>query len=316
MVVPRRKPTSVRPVSSAREAASEEGADTAASTGTPIMTAFCASSNEARPLTSSTWPANGSRSARSAQPATLSTALCLPTSSRSTSRVPSGVNRPAACRPPVRLNTRCASLSRSGRPASTAGVTRTGSAATSKADRVLIASMLSLPHTPHALVVRKFRAAASGSGPEASLRPGLRVTAATFWSHIRISSTSSNRRSKPSVNKNPAARSMSSPGVRIVTVSGVPSTRIASGSSAASRSARCSASPDTVTRSTRRLAVLPLIWRRYATGEKPDAGPGGRSGPASWSGGDAKAMISWRSRAAAARGSGDAAWTAIASQAA
>ena len=61
MVAPRRKPTSVRPVSSAREAASEEGADTAASTGTPIMTAFCASSNEARPLTSSTWPASGSR---------------------------------------------------------------------------------------------------------------------------------------------------------------------------------------------------------------------------------------------------------------
>src|ERR1019366_2297606 len=98
-----------------------------------------------------TWPASGTRPERSAQPATLSTALCRPTSSRSTSRVPSGVNRPAACRPPVRLKTRCASLSRSGRPASMAGETRTGSAATSKADRTRIASMLSLPHTPQAL---------------------------------------------------------------------------------------------------------------------------------------------------------------------
>src|SRR6266851_1077177 len=269
MVAPRRKPTSVRPPSSASEAASEEGADTAASTGTPIMIAFCASSNEARPLTSSTWPDSGSRPERSAQPATLSTALCRPTSSRSASSVPSGVNRPAACRPPVRLNTRCASLSRSGSPASTAGETRTGSAATSKVDRVRIASMLSLPHTPHALVVRKFRPA---PGPVASVRPGLRVTAATFSSHMRISSTSASRESRPSVNKNPAARSMSSPGVRIVTVSGSPSTRISSGSSAARRSARCSAAPDTVTRSTRRLAVVPLILRGYKNVPDPAGG--------------------------------------------
>ena len=59
----------------------------------------------------------------------------------------------------MRLNTRCASLSWSGRLASTAGETLTGSAVTSKANRVRMASMLSLPHTPQALVVRKFRAA-------------------------------------------------------------------------------------------------------------------------------------------------------------
>ena len=113
------------PASAASEAASEDGADTAASTGTPIMTAFCASSNEARPLTSRMCPARGSRPERSAQPASLSTALCRPTSSRSASSAPSGVNRPAACRPPVWLKTRWACLSWSGSPASTAGETWT-----------------------------------------------------------------------------------------------------------------------------------------------------------------------------------------------
>ena len=77
--------------------------------------------------------------------------------------MPSGRNSPAACSPPVRLNTRCASRRVSGRAASTAGETRTGSAATSNADRTRIASMLSLPHTPQALVVRNFLAAPGGS---------------------------------------------------------------------------------------------------------------------------------------------------------
>jgi hypothetical protein len=100
-----------------------------------------------------------------------------------------------------------------------------------------------LPHTPHALVVRKFLAAGWNpltSSTRALSRPpsSATVTAATFSSHIRISRTSPRRVSRPSVNKNPAARSMSSPGVRIVTVSGSPSTRISSGSSTASRSAR------------------------------------------------------------------------------
>ena len=171
--------------------------------------------------------------------------------------MPSGPNRAAACSPPVPLNTRWACLSRSGSPASMAGDTRTGSAATSKADRTRIASMLSLPHTPQALVVRKFRFAATRAAIDSW--PGFSVTAATFSSHILISCTTSSRGSRPSVNKNPAARSMSSPGVRIVTVSGSPSTRISSGSSAASRSARRSATPSTGTLSTRRLAVVPLI---------------------------------------------------------
>jgi len=124
--------------------------------------------------------------------------------------------------------------------------------------------MLSLPHTPQALVVRKFRFAATRADIDSC--PGFIVTAATLSSHIRISCTASSRGSSPSVNRNPAARSMSSPGVRIVTVSGSPSTRISSGSSAASRSARCSATPSTGTLSTRRRAVVPLIVLRVLSG--------------------------------------------------
>ena len=75
--------------------------------------------------------------------------------------------------------------------------------------------MLSLPHTPQALVVRKFRAAAHPGGERLGTSPDR--TAATFSSHMRICWTSSSPRSRPSVNRKPAARSMSSPGVRMVT---------------------------------------------------------------------------------------------------
>ena len=85
MESPRRKPTSVIPTSSANSAASDDGADTAASTGMPAISAFCASSKLARLETISTVPVRGRRSSFSAQPITLSTALWRPTSSRSTS---------------------------------------------------------------------------------------------------------------------------------------------------------------------------------------------------------------------------------------
>ena len=119
------------PDSSASSAASEDGADTAARTGSPAIRAFWVSSNDARPLTSSTHPASGSRPSRRAQPITLSTALCLPTSSRIASRAPAAVKIPAACRPPVLAKTRWAARSRPGRAASTPGATRTWSADTS-----------------------------------------------------------------------------------------------------------------------------------------------------------------------------------------
>ena len=129
--MPRRNPTRVIPDSSASSAASDDGADTAASMGRPAISAFWVSSNDARPLTSSTQPASGSRPARRAQPITLSTALCLPTSSRRTSRLPVAVKIPAACSPPVLAKTRWASRSRPGMAASAAGATRTWSADTS-----------------------------------------------------------------------------------------------------------------------------------------------------------------------------------------
>ena len=105
-MVPRRKPTSVSPISLARSTASDDGADTAASAGIPAITAFCTNSNDARPLTISVMPVSGSRPSPSAHPITLSTALCLPTSSRTHHRSPSASNSAAACSPPVRSKTR------------------------------------------------------------------------------------------------------------------------------------------------------------------------------------------------------------------
>ena len=78
-------------MSTASSAARLDGALTAANTGMPAMAAFWTSSNDALPETCSTVPFSGSIPARKAQPTTLSTALCLPTSSRrhSNSVVPS-----------------------------------------------------------------------------------------------------------------------------------------------------------------------------------------------------------------------------------
>src|SRR6185312_4265536 len=72
MEEPRRNPTSVIPISPASSTASDDGADTAASTGTPAIAAFCTSSNDARPDTISTVPAAGTRFSSNAQPRVLS----------------------------------------------------------------------------------------------------------------------------------------------------------------------------------------------------------------------------------------------------
>src|SRR5919204_517494 len=82
MVSPRRKPTRVMPVCSARSTARLDGALTAATSGTPATAAFCATSNEQRPETNSTLPASGSRCWVAAQPTALSTALWRPPSPR------------------------------------------------------------------------------------------------------------------------------------------------------------------------------------------------------------------------------------------
>ena len=114
------------PDSSASETASDDGADTAASTGIPASSAFWVNSNDARPLTSSTDALSGTRSCSSAQPMTLSTALCRPMSSRTTSMVPSAENSAAACSPPVLAKTFCALRSWPGIALSVAAATVRG----------------------------------------------------------------------------------------------------------------------------------------------------------------------------------------------
>ena len=134
-----------------------------------------------------------------------------------------------------------------------------------------------LPQTPHADVVMKFRRAPGVTAtPGASLTSAMFPSSASEWSpcpHVTpsqslISAISSRDLTTASLTRNPAASSTSSPGVRMVMVSAVPSTRMPSGSSAASRSARASARTATagpsavpscgsVTRSTRRRAVRP-----------------------------------------------------------
>ncbi len=60
----------------------------------------------------------------------------------------------------------------------------------------------------------------------------------------------------PSAARNPATRSKSWPGVRIVIVSGLPATRISSGSSTASVSGRRPRAPVVLTRSTGLRTVI------------------------------------------------------------
>jgi len=117
--------------------------------------------------------------------------------------------------------------------------------------------MLSLPHTPQALLVRKCRCSRSSG----RLTPSASVTSATLPAHMVIPVRSAGAAMMPSAARKPAVRSMSSPGVRMVTLSGCPPTLISSGSSTASKSARGSggAVPCAGTRSTRRLAVRPVI---------------------------------------------------------
>ena len=137
----------------ARSTANDDGADTAASTGTPAITAFWVISNDARPLTSNTLPLNGIRPASTAQPITLSTALWRPTSSRTASTAPSGPNSAAPCRPPVLSKTRCAERSTPGIAVSVPTATVTGSSPGQCRLTNRTASRDALPQTPHDEVV-------------------------------------------------------------------------------------------------------------------------------------------------------------------
>ena len=117
------------------------------------MTAFWASSNDARPLTRRTVPDNGIRFCSTAQPTTLSTALCRPMSSRTTSSAPSVVNSAAACRPPVLAKTFCAARSCSGMAVSVSAATTVGSSPGQCRLMVATASREALPQIPQEDVV-------------------------------------------------------------------------------------------------------------------------------------------------------------------
>ena len=164
----------MRPACWASSTASELGADTAASIGSPASTAFWVSSYDARPETTSTNSDSGSRSCRIAQPITLSTALCRPMSSRTQISDPSaeqpGCVQPAGGRErplllPQQLrrggDPRMRHPEVVGRPAGT-GLARS------------TCSMLVAPQSPQALVVTTWRRASGGSTPAA------RVTSSTL----------------------------------------------------------------------------------------------------------------------------------------
>ena len=235
----RTNPASVIPTRSASSTARVEGAPTAANTGTPATAAFCTSSNPARPLTHSTFPPSGNSPRISAAPSSLSTALCRPTSSRAAINSPDAVNSPAACKPPHAANPGCAARSVAGSPSSTAAETRRSSAG-SGSQRCSTASMLVLPHTPHAADVYPLRACRAGSTDTCGASSSRTAFGPSSWTACR----SARDAIKPSERASPAANSASWPGVRRVTARtnrrrpGPWVTRTSSGSSTATASAR------------------------------------------------------------------------------
>jgi hypothetical protein len=72
--------------------------------GQPATAAFWTSSNDNRPLTQRIESASGRRCRLKAQPTTLSSALCRPTSSRRQISSARASNRPVAWMPPVAAN--------------------------------------------------------------------------------------------------------------------------------------------------------------------------------------------------------------------
>ena len=96
---PRAKPQSVMPRSAASRTAKARRRTTATMIGQPATAAFWTSSNESRPLTQRIEVASGSLPARNAQPTTLSSALCRPTSSRRQTSFPSASKSPGRMQP-------------------------------------------------------------------------------------------------------------------------------------------------------------------------------------------------------------------------
>ena len=160
----RRKPINVSPPSRAICTARLDGADTDARIGRPATSAFCTISNPPRPLTRRIRSDHGRPPCRSASPMALSTALCRPMSSRTSISVPSESNNPAACRPPVRPNTRCAERSTAGSRVNSSGSTlKRGFGRGISRDRN--ASIDVLPQMPQPDAAKKWRCSAPKSTP-------------------------------------------------------------------------------------------------------------------------------------------------------
>ena len=101
------------------------------------------------------------------EPTTLSTALCRPTSSRTTTRVPSASNSPAACSPPVRPNPGCCSRSRSGSASTRVEVERAPASAGAAAAST--SWTVSVPHTPQAELTSRAVGSASGGAARSTV---------------------------------------------------------------------------------------------------------------------------------------------------
>ena len=134
-----------------------DGAETAQTIGIPATAAFWTISKLTRPETIRTRSWSGIAPARTCEPTSLSMALWRPTSSRSASNSPLGVNSPAACRPPVSSNARWAARSRSGSARMTERET-TGPSGSGSARRAT-SSIEALPQIPHDAVATKWRSA-------------------------------------------------------------------------------------------------------------------------------------------------------------
>ncbi len=263
--------------------------------GCPAMSAFCMISKPARPLTSRTWPASGSGAEERPADHLVHRVVPAHVFARPTS-VPSASNSAAACSPPVRPNTSLGRAESLGQRAEQRRVHSRPSATRRRHAPPRVE--LVLPHTPQARggravprgrCLRHGRRQVDGDHVVALLGAQRRIGAARDPYDV-VASLSS-----PSERRNPAASSKSAPGVRMVTTSdggtapGQP-TRISSGSSVATTSARLRTVPPSTSR-TRTRTVLPgrrvgsvmrpsLSWPPSSPRAKPDDPP---ARPGLWS---------------------------------
>src|SRR5438552_2898077 len=141
----------------------------------------------------------------------------------------------AACSPPVRAKVSCAARSRTGNCVKISDEIMTFESNGGKC--WCTASIDDLPHKPQLEEAKTCRVSDSKFTLTAGATKTLSVfSGASLSRQGAISMMSSRFRIKPSLNKKPAANSRSCPGVRMVTATLRPPTRISSGSSHATAS--------------------------------------------------------------------------------